>query len=244
MSVAPSDNNNFSALMSTVRPFAVAPIAAGFAIVPVFPGLVMKTDIQLGRQVTPFHPIQALRTAVVNAPGVAGTVGGQLMTTLVVDKGIQVATGAPPTVSTAFVSGLAVAVVTSPLLAGLAGTTAGERYITSMKAVTRPQVAMLTKREVPFLGMNAASDPIGVVMQQHFGKSKKVEYATTAVCNGVGAAAGHVHDTLFQLSQDKQVLKVDSPEFRRRAVQSAKVRIPAVVAFGCFYKAFKEAMSS
>lgn len=243
MSVPSTDTSRFREVMQTVMPYAAAPMAAAAAYVPAARGFAVKCDRQIGRASAPQSVYQALRAGVADAPKVGMTVGGQFVAQMVVDKAMQMATGAQPTVGSACASGVAVAVVTSPLLAGLSGMQQGKSYVQAMRNITASQVRNITGREIPFIAMGAVSGPMGKAMQDKFGKGRAVDYTTAAACYAAGAAAGHVFDTRVVHSQQTPPLKVSTAEFRTMTVRSAAVRVPTVVAFGLSYKAVKEAIS-
>ena len=187
-----------------VQTYVTPPAAAYLAIIPAFYGLQVKSELQSGNPRPKFNFFEVLKTGSTKVAPTAGlVVGSQLVAQNFVEKNLFSGKKRLDSKEKA-TSTVATALVTSPFLACLNGTTMGKSLSSSLRSMTFKQVSVITCRETAFLGGLAAADPLSEAAKKYYCEGKRgkdqttnavVEYGSAYVGGLMGSVCGHFFDT-------------------------------------------------
>lgn len=197
--------------------YAIPPIAAAGAIVPVYYGFAAKTAFQLGESWPRMSPFNAIKGGLKVAPTIAATVGMQLAFKKFLEKKLDA--GEKASFKTKLFSSTITGFVSIPLLAIFNGQTMGYSWKQSLKALSPEQGAAILGRETAFLASIGGEYPF--------------------LSGMLGSALGHPGDTI--LTRAQKGLKVES------FLQAWRGVFPRAVAVGGFsvsYAFFQEKLSA
>jgi hypothetical protein len=245
-SVPPTEPNrqSNSGVWKTIAPYVVPPVAAGAAIVPVFYGLMAKSDQQLGK------PIRQMNLATVFKEGceAAPVIGGQVFVQNVVEKALQKRLNSehPPSFNTMLASAIIVSFLSVPPLAVLNGLTTRQKEQTfkqcameSLKLLSPKQALAIVSRETSFLFSLRISEPIALEMKRRFGEHPAVAYGSAFMSGAVGSVVGHPADTALTLWQ-----KGKKVENLRQLMRGGPIKAATVGSFAICYEEAKKFLNS
>lgn len=221
-----------------VAPYVVPPVAASVAVVPVFRGLMAKSELQQGLPVSKVTVLQGWKAGVRAAPTLAPVVGLQMALQKGVEScfeyyGVKKNDLVPSLVSSAVVGALS-----SPVVVAFNGKTMGESFVQTLKNVSKKPCFAATVQETAFVAGLKLVDVFSPSVKQTFGDSKGVEYALAFMSGATTSLAGHGANTA--LTRWTAGLTVESvSQLSWGAARKAR----ALGMFGVFYKLTKDHFS-
>lgn len=211
-------------------PYAIPPFAAGVAIVPVFYGLMAKSELQLGNPFPRMVPKQFLKSGFEAAP----VLGTQVLVQMVIEE--QIAKRSQPGFSTMLVSSIAVGALSTPLLAVLNGYTMEKSILDSLKGLTFKQTGAIVMRETSFLFSIRVSGTVSRAMKEVGGDHPLIEHGSAFVTGMIGSVFGHPADTALTLWQKNRAFAIS------QSMRGAAPRALACGGFTVIYRWINQAL--
>jgi hypothetical protein len=208
---------------SSYVPYAIPPLAASAAIVPVFYGFEAKSALQLGNSYPRMTPHYALRSGLKASPTIGAIVGTQM----IVQKGIEekLSQDGNRGFYTMLASSMLVGTVSAPLLAIFNGQTMGRSPMDSLQGLSLKQSGAIIARETSFLFSVRVSEPVSKSMKEMGGDHPLIEHGAAFLTGMIGSVCGHPADTALTLWQNGRNMAVS---------QSMRGAIPKALACGGF----------
>ncbi len=251
--------NGQSSIWSTAVPYITPPLAASFAIVPVFYGFTAKSAQQLGEPIPNIFKIpygakfdevvkcmqMALKTEIKKgikaAPTIGVIVGTQMIAQNLFEKALMKYNGnqSEPNFASMVFSSIMVGVISAPSLAVFNGQTMNRTVKESLKALSAKQVMAIVSRETCFLFSLRISEPLSKAMKSVSGDNKATEYGSTFASGAIGSLISHPADTALTLWQKD--MKVTS---FHQSMRGAPIKAITVGSFAIIYKIAKDALES
>lgn len=198
-------------------PVAVQPIAAALAIGPVFFLFERKTQLQTFSPLANITFGSILRSSYKGAWPAGRAIGGQVIVQKIAERYLFEGSNLSKN-TTAVLSAVGVAVITSPLLAALNGSAANLGFYASLKGLRPKPLTALLGRESLFLANLALP------------KDEEHPYLVAFRNGTIVAILSHTFDTAFTVLQNEMQIKNLS--------HYAKGLVPRTLAVGIFSTAF------
>lgn len=216
---------------STFTSYAVHPIAAGIAFVPVFYGFKAKSDLQLGFKMPRLNIKESFIGGCKTAPSIALIIGTQITAQRILEKTLfKPSEDHPASFPSMLACSIIVGAASSPALAIFNGMTMRQSAMQSLKALSFKQVGAIMIREASFLCSVRVTGPVGEIAKRHFGDNKAIEYSSTFISGMIGSFVGHPADTALTLWQKGMTL-----ENCRQSMRGALTKSLAVGGFAVGY---------
>ncbi len=235
---AASNGQQTGAFWPKITPYVVPPVAASLAIVPVFRDLAAKSALQKGLRPQGMTMHEAVMGGLKASPTVGVIVGTQMVLQSFLEKkmaGESKEAGLP----SALASSAVVGAVSAPILAVFNGQTMGWGIRESLRKFSVKQGLAIAVQETAFVCGLSAADKVSLVMKEHFGDNKAVEYTAAFMSGAAGSLAGHPANTALTRWQSGMVVESISQSF-----WGAARKARAIGFFSVFYKFGKETMNS
>ncbi|HLB52201.1 MAG TPA: hypothetical protein VJK48_00640 [Chlamydiales bacterium] len=218
-------------------PYVAPPIAASFAIVPVFRDMIAKSFQQKGQAVPPMTFTASLKEGVKAAPTVGIIVGAQMVLQNLVETAL-VGESAKKSTSTALVSSAIVGTFSAPVLAIFNGQTMGWTIRQSIQRFTLRQGFAIAVQETAFVGGLSVADRLAIAMRKQFGSNRIVDYTAAFIAGAAGSLAGHPANTALTRLQNGMPI-----ESARQLMWGSLRKARAVGGFSVIYKLGKEVLN-
>jgi hypothetical protein len=228
-----------SFLLEQFAPYAVPPVVATVAIVPVYRDLVAKSFEQKGLTVPKMTIMEGLKLGFKAAPITGALVGAQLVLKEYVDNKLKkhVKEQRFLSVLTTVGSPAVVGFVTAPILAAFNGQTMGVSWMNSLRQLRGRRglnvcMAFALQETACVAGLTAGSQ------MNNFGNDPVASYATTFTVGVLGSLAGHAFNTSITRWQS------DMTVFPNQLMWGAVRRARAIGFFAVFIKFGSETLNS
>jgi hypothetical protein len=220
----------------TIAPYAVPPVAAAVAIVPVFRDLIAKSAQQKGLPVPSMTSVECMKEGIKAAPTVGAIVGVQMALQHMVEQALV---GESKSLWSTVKSSAIVGTASAPVLAVFNGQTMGWTVAESLRKFSPRQGIAIACQETAFVGGLSAADRLAVVMRKKFGNNKVVDYTAAFIAGVLGSLVGHPGNTALTLWQSG--LKVENP---RQLMWGSARKARAIGVFSLGYKFVKDLLNS
>lgn len=235
---AASNQQPLNGVWTTVAPYAVPPIAASFAIIPVFRDMIAKSAQQKGKPVPSLTFMDGVKEGVKAAPAVGAIVGTQMVFQSIIEKALAGESN-PGGLFTTLASSAIVGIASAPVQAVFNGYTMGWTVRKSLRRFSAWQGLAIAAQETAFVAGLSAADRLAAAMRKRFGDSKAVDYAAAFVAGASGSLAGHPANTA--LTRWQSGLAVESVQ---QLMWGSLRKARAVGSFSVAYKHGKELLNS
>lgn len=230
-SSADSSNKSY---WPTVASFAIPPVAASGAIVPVFRDLIIKSAQQRGEAIPSITISEGLKKGLRSAPTVGVIVGTQMVIQQQVEK-VLMGDSKSSSFSSSLLSSAIVGAASAPVLAVFNGQTMGKSMWESIRNFTPRQGGAIAAQETAFVAGISAADKLSTKMKQKLGDNKFVDYAAAFFAGAAGSIAGHPANTA--LTRGQSGMKLES---FGQSLWGVARKARAVGCFSVLYKFAKE----
>lgn len=225
-------------LEQSIAPYALPPIAASIAIVPVFRDMIVKSAQQKGMPI-PSMPIRiSLKEGIKAAPTVGTIVGVQMISQRILEKALLKESDSKNFSST-LISSAIVGTASAPILAIFNGQTMGWTIKQTLRKFSAKQGLAIAIQETAFVGGLSIADQLAAILNKKFGNSKAIDYTASFIAGAAGSLAGHPANTA--LTRWQSGLTINNP---RQLMWGSMRKARAVGIFSMIYKAGKETLNS
>jgi len=208
--------------------YLVEPLAATFAMAPVYRGFLAKSALQKGERIARMNFVSSLNKGMKAAPLIGVTVGLQLQAQRLIEaqfEGFEVQQQLK-TLASCFCVG----VISTPCLAAFNGLTLSRGMLASIRLLTMKETAAIIARETSFVLPLTLSPILTQKVQKKFGKNIALECATVYTTAAAGSLIGHPADTLLTLWQSGKRV-----EHMRDLLRGSMVKSRTVGTFALLY---------
>ena len=232
----------------SLKAYAVPPVAASLAVVPVYFDLVAKNAMQMGKTPVSMSLREAVKGGVCLAPSTGVLVGSQMVLQPLVEQALTdmfphffTADSMAAKASLTLGASAAVGVLSSPFVAVFNGQSMNPPLGVkkTLSSLSFKKASAITLQETGFVVGIAAADVVSAPMKQMLGDHKSVEYLAAAVSGALGSLAGNPGNTA--LTRWQNGLGVDN--VRQLGLGSFR-RARALSTFSVGYKCLKESFNS
>lgn len=218
--------------------YAVPPLAASGAIVPVFRDLVAKSALQQGLSPSRMTIREGIRAGFAAAPTVGFIVGAQMLVQPAVEKRLMGGAN-QASFPTLVGSSALVGAASAPVLAIFNGQTMKWGVMKSLRNFSVKQGAAITFQETAFVFGMSVADRLALAAKRRFEGNKVVEYGAAFTGGAFGSLAGHPANTALTRWQNGMTL-----DSFHQSMWGSLRKARAIGLFACFYKFGKETLSS
>ncbi|MBS0585705.1 MAG: hypothetical protein JSR76_05325 [Verrucomicrobia bacterium] len=228
--------SSITTISDGLRPYLIPPIAAGLAIIPVFPELAKKSLEQQGLPLSSLSYRVSLKNGLKGAPTVGIIVATQTALQSSLEKRLS-SYYDPNSAFITVISSFLVGAGSAPILAIFNGQTMGWSIRHTMRRFSTRQAAAITLQETAFVAGLSLADKLAVVMKRRFGDRRGVDYTAAFVAGYAGSLAGHPANTALTRWQNGLTVTL------KNSLWGSLRKAKAIGVFAVLYKFGKENLS-